>query len=68
MSRCIAKRFRREAPPKSVESRYAEKGSRVFDLLSDDALFEGRSDYPPYNIERTGEDRYRITLAVAGVH
>jgi len=22
--------------------------------------------YPPYNIERTGEDAYRITLAVAG--
>lgn len=24
------------------------------------------SAYPPYNIVRTGEDRYRITLAVAG--
>lgn len=23
-------------------------------------------DYPPYNIEKTGEDHYRITLAVAG--
>ena len=22
--------------------------------------------YPPYNIERTGENAYRITLAVAG--
>ena len=22
--------------------------------------------YPPYNIERTGEDSYRITMAVAG--
>ena len=22
--------------------------------------------YPPYNIERTGEDQYRVTLAVAG--
>jgi len=22
--------------------------------------------YPPYNIEKTGEDRYRVTLAVAG--
>jgi molecular chaperone IbpA len=22
--------------------------------------------YPPYNIERTGEDRYRISMAVAG--
>ena len=24
------------------------------------------SGYPPYNIEKTGEDSYRITLAVAG--
>lgn len=24
-------------------------------------------NYPPYNIERSGEDHYRITLAVAGV-
>ena len=24
------------------------------------------SHYPPYNIEKTGEDAYRITLAVAG--
>lgn len=22
--------------------------------------------YPPYNIEKTGEDRYRVTLAIAG--
>ena len=22
--------------------------------------------YPPYNIERTGEDSYRLTMAVAG--
>jgi molecular chaperone IbpA len=38
---------------------------RMFDLL--DSL--GKSDangYPPYNIERVDEDRYRITLAVAG--
>ncbi len=25
-----------------------------------------QSTYPPYNIEKTGEDAYRITLAVAG--
>ncbi|MEZ5919751.1 MAG: Hsp20 family protein [Parvularculaceae bacterium] len=38
---------------------------RMFDLL--DSL--GKSEtggYPPYNIERVDEDRYRITLAVAG--
>lgn len=28
-------------------------------------LDEGAS-YPPYNIEKTGEDHYRITMAVAG--
>jgi molecular chaperone IbpA len=26
----------------------------------------GQNTYPPYNIERTGENAYRITLAVAG--
>lgn len=26
----------------------------------------GTQSYPPYNIEKTGEDAYRITLAVAG--
>jgi len=25
-----------------------------------------RSDWPPYNIEKRGEDQYRITMAVAG--
>jgi molecular chaperone IbpA len=27
---------------------------------------ENGNGYPPYNIERTGEDQYRVTLAVAG--
>ncbi|MCB1371781.1 MAG: Hsp20 family protein, partial [Rhodobacteraceae bacterium] len=26
----------------------------------------GSNAYPPYNIEKTGEDAYRITIAVAG--
>lgn len=26
----------------------------------------GSSAYPPYNIERVGEDKYRLTMAVAG--
>lgn len=26
----------------------------------------GAQTYPPYNIERTGEDSYRLTMAVAG--
>jgi molecular chaperone IbpA len=38
---------------------------RVFGLL--DQLADGSSQtYPPYNIERTGENAYRITMAVAG--
>ncbi|KAA0588407.1 molecular chaperone IbpA [Azospirillum lipoferum] len=39
---------------------------RLFDLLDGAARFEAADDYPPYNIEKTGEDAYRITMAVAG--
>jgi molecular chaperone IbpA len=35
---------------------------RLFDMLENN----GRSDWPPYNIERKGENDYRITMAVAG--
>jgi molecular chaperone IbpA len=35
--------------------------------LVDSALRQATEDsYPPYNIERSGEDHYRVTLAVAG--
>ena len=34
--------------------------------LLDEALVDEGSSYPPYNIEKTGEDAYRITMAVAG--
>ena len=35
--------------------------------LVDSTLRQATEDnYPPYNIERSGEDNYRITLAVAG--
>src|SRR5690349_12982942 len=37
---------------------------RLFDMLSEG--FEAAPGYPPYNIERTGENDYRITVAVAG--
>ena len=38
---------------------------RLFSLL--DQATEGASNgYPPYNIERTGDNAYRITVAVAG--
>ena len=36
----------------------------LFDML--DQVAEQGSSYPPYNIERTGENTYRVTLAVAG--
>ncbi len=29
-------------------------------------MAEGQASYPPYNIEKTGENTYRITIAVAG--
>ena len=31
-----------------------------------DTLPQDTAGYPPYNIEKTGEDAYRVTLAVAG--
>jgi molecular chaperone IbpA len=39
---------------------------RLFNLVDQAAGFEAAPTYPPYNIERTGEDAYRITVAVAG--
>jgi molecular chaperone IbpA len=40
---------------------------RVFDMLGDDAFrAASEQNYPPYNIERMGEDTYEITLALAG--
>lgn len=39
---------------------------RLFDLLENQARASSGDNYPPFNIERRGEDTYRITLAVAG--
>ena len=40
---------------------------RLFDLLESQARSTGTGDnYPPFNIERRGDDAYRVTLAVAG--
>jgi molecular chaperone IbpA len=40
---------------------------RLFSLVDQFAGHEGAAPgYPPYNIERTGENDYRITVAVAG--
>jgi molecular chaperone IbpA len=39
---------------------------RLFDLMDQSAHFQANDSYPPYNIERAGEDHYRISLALAG--
>lgn len=39
---------------------------RMADLIETAMRSEGDSNYPPCDIEKTGEDTYRITLAVAG--
>ena len=39
---------------------------RLFDLAQAAAQHAGEDNYPPYNIERLGEDSYQISLAVAG--
>jgi molecular chaperone IbpA len=40
---------------------------RLFDLIDESARWTGEENhYPPYNIERTGEDNYQIALALAG--
>ena len=38
---------------------------RLFDML-DQTRGESAPNWPPYNIERTGEDEYRISMALAG--
>lgn len=39
--------------------------NEMFESLLSDAS-EGFDNYPPYNIEKHGEDNYQITMAVAG--
>ena len=39
---------------------------RLFSLLDNFGGVDGAPAYPPYNIERTGENAYRISIAVAG--
>ncbi len=39
---------------------------RMARLLDAAGGFDEGTTYPPYNIEKTGEDAYRITMAVAG--
>ncbi|MGY2052003.1 Hsp20 family protein [Methylobacterium sp. JK268] len=39
---------------------------RLFSALDQFVSADAAPTYPPYNIERTGENAYRITVAVAG--
>jgi len=39
---------------------------RLFDLINDTQRLEGQDNYPPYDIVRTDENTYRISLALAG--
>jgi molecular chaperone IbpA len=39
---------------------------RLFSLLDQATSVENAPSYPPYNIERTDENAYRISIAVAG--
>jgi molecular chaperone IbpA len=39
---------------------------RLFNMLDEATRWTGEDHYPPYNIERTGDDHYRISLALAG--
>jgi molecular chaperone IbpA len=38
----------------------------VFDMLQDSLEANPSDSFPPYDIEKVSEDRYRVTLAVAG--
>ena len=39
---------------------------RLFDMLENSGLGNGGENYPPFDLIRTGENDYRIDLAVAG--
>lgn len=39
---------------------------RLASLLNSATRLEQGAGFPPYNIQKAGEDRYRITMAVAG--
>jgi len=39
---------------------------RLFDMLESGAASQAGDNFPPFDLERVDDDRYRITLAVAG--
>jgi len=46
--------------------RFSVGFDRLFDLLENTSQLHAIESWPPYDIEKTGEDRYRISIAVAG--
>ncbi|HZH52411.1 MAG TPA: Hsp20 family protein [Microvirga sp.] len=39
---------------------------RLFDMIDQTTRVEPLPNWPPYNVEKIADDRYRITMAVAG--
>jgi molecular chaperone IbpA len=39
---------------------------RILGLMDESLRYQAENHYPPYNILRTGENSYRISLAIAG--
>jgi molecular chaperone IbpA len=39
---------------------------RLFDMIDQTARAESAPHWPPYNVEKSGDDQYRVTMAVAG--
>ena len=39
---------------------------RLFELINETQRLDVQDNYPPYDVVRTGEDSYRVALAVAG--
>ncbi|MEJ8573839.1 Hsp20 family protein [Microbaculum marinum] len=39
---------------------------RLFNMMDQMSNVDNGTGYPPYNIERTGENAYRISMAIAG--
>ncbi|WP_041357487.1 Hsp20 family protein [Methylorubrum extorquens] len=39
---------------------------RLLDMFESPDSMTSANDWPPYNVEKTGEDQYRISMAVAG--
>jgi len=39
---------------------------RLFELINDTQRLDAQDNYPPYDITRTGENTYRISVALAG--